>query len=249
MENKLSEIFNNLEKDIQTQQGSSPEIQAWNLNYFRNHRSRFRNDYKTMMEFYSNGKILELGSAPLHFTYLLKKLEMPVVGVDIEPDRFKDFISFHDLDVRKCNVETEKLPFSDGEFHLILFNEIFEHMRIDPINTLREIRRVLHPDGHLILSTPNLYSIPTYINFILGKGFDDPYEQFDKIEKFGHMGHVREYSVKQLKKFLRNTGYNPATVKLESHKPLRGMWTIFNPVRKIFPGLHAFQTHICRAQN
>lgn len=246
MDQKLVEIFRQLEVEIQDQQGVSEDIQAWNLNYFKNHQSRFLNDYKTVVDYYSEGKILELGSAPLHFTYLLQSMGMPVVGVDINPERFRDFIEAQGLDIRRCNVETEKLPFDDGEFHLIIFNEIFEHMRINPIETLKEIRRVLHRDGHLILSTPNLYSIPTFVNFLLGKGFDDPYDQFEKLEKFGHMGHVREYSVRQVNKFLENTGYEPIAIKLQSHRPLRGMWTPFNLVRKVFPRFHAFQTHICK---
>jgi len=246
MVKRIGEIFRQLEVEIRDQQGTSNEIQAWNLNYFKNHQSRYMSDFGMLMKYYKSGKILELGSAPFHFTYLMIEMDLPVTGVDIEPGRFKDFISKLDSDVIKCNVETDRLPFGDETFHLILFNEIFEHMRIDPISTLKEIRRVLHPDGFLFLSTPNLYSFPTYINFLLGKGFDDPYEQFDKIQKFGHMGHVREYSVSQMKKFLRNTGFQSVEVKLQSYSSLRGLWAPFNIVRKLIPGFHAYQTHICK---
>lgn len=246
MKKSIDQIFQELEVNIKSQENSSVELQNWNLNYFRNHQSRFKNDFKTVKEYYSAGKILELGSAPLHFTYLLKKMDMSVIGADIDPDRFRDFITAYDLEVVKCNVETETLPFKDEEFHLVVFNEIFEHMRIDPISTLKEIRRVIHPEGYLILSTPNLYSITTYINFLLGKGFDDPYEQFEKIEKFGHMGHVREYSVSQVKRFLLKTGFTTIEVKLQSHRRLKGLWTPLNVVRKMFPRTRAFQTHICK---
>lgn len=246
MKKSVNDIFQDLELGLKKENNSSEDLQNWNLNYFKNHQSRFRSDLETVQETYTGGKILEIGSAPLHFTYVLKNLDFPVTGVDIDPKRFDHFIAENELDIKKCNVETEPLPFEDQEFHLIIFNEIFEHMRINPIATLKEIRRVLHPEGHLILSTPNLYSITTFVNFILGKGFDDPYEQFDKIEKFGHMGHVREYSVSQLRKFLVKTGYKPVKVKLQSHKSLKGLWTPFNLVRIVLPKTRAFQTYICK---
>lgn len=243
---QMLDIFKELEGYYDTHKGISGDLHDWNLNYLRNHRSRYISDFQLLKKYYSTGNILELGSAPFHFTYLLKRMGLPVTGVDIEPQRFQDFLSENDIKVTKCNVETEPLPFDDGSFHVILFNEIFEHMRIDPIQTLENIRRVLHRDGYLILSTPNLYSVPTVVNFLLGKGFDDPYEQFAKLRKFGHMGHVREYSVKQVRKFLENTGYREVEVKLQSHRAMKGLWSPFNLVRNVMPGLHAFQTHVCK---
>jgi SAM-dependent methyltransferase len=246
MRERLPEIFSKVEQDLKTRGGISDEMLAWSVNYLRNHRTRYISDLKTVSKYHASGEILELGSAPFHFTLMLKELGMEVTGVDIDPDRFAEFIRKNNLSIVKCDVEIDELPFEDESFHMVLFNEVFEHMRINPIQTLKKISRILHPDGYLMLSTPNLYSITTIINFLLGKGFDDPYEQFDKIEKYGHMGHVREYSVSQVRKFLEKTGYELVEVKLQSHSPLKGLWTPFNTVRKIFPHFHAFQTHVCK---
>ena len=65
--------------------------------------------------------------------------------MDINPDRSKHFIEKYNLDVKKCDIENEKIPFENDWFDFILFNEIFEHLRIDPIYTLREVNRVLKP--------------------------------------------------------------------------------------------------------
>jgi 2-polyprenyl-3-methyl-5-hydroxy-6-metoxy-1,4-benzoquinol methylase len=246
MERKIEEIFSQVEKESKFLAGPSGDIQNWNRDYFKNHRKRYQNDLRMVSKYFTSGEILELGSAPFHFTSLLVHLNMPVTAVDIDPDRFKELTGKWDINVVKCNIETEDLPFEEHSFHLVLFNEIFEHMRIDPIETLVRIRRILNPDGFLILSTPNLYSITSYVNFLLGKGFDDPYEQFEKIKKFGHMGHVREYSVAQVKKFLEKTGFKIVETSLQSHRPLKGLWAPFNLVRRIFPQLHAYQTHVCR---
>lgn len=209
----------------------------WNYNYLFSNKKRYQ---------YEFGKILEIGSAPCHLTYLLKRKKYPVVGLDINPERFKDFIKKKDLHVVKCNIETEPLPFDDNEFGLILFNETFEHLRFNPIATLQEINRVLKPKGKLILSTPNLYSIRNVVNFLLGKGFDDPYKEFMKLYNIGHMGHVRVYSAKQVNTFLENTGFDCKKVLFKSYNKLKGLWFPFNFVRMIFPWFNTYQIHICR---
>ena len=242
----MNELFERVEKSLANLDGSTAEMQDWSLNYFRNHRKRYMSDIGVVMKYHETGRILELGSAPFHFTALLREMGLPVTGVDINPERFSGYIRSEGLDVVKCDVENEELPFGDGSFQLVVFNEVFEHMRINPITTLQKIHRVIQPGGYLMLSTPNLYSIVTYINFVMGKGFDDPYEQFDKLQKFGHMGHVREYAVPQVRKFLRKTGFEEVEVKMQSHTPLKGLWTPFNFIRLLFPRFHAFQTHIWR---
>lgn len=246
MNENISSVFSELSNIISEQPGMTEELKQWNRNYLANHKSRYESDFRILKRVYDSGRILEIGSAPFHFTYLLHRNGLPVTGLDIAPDRFRDFLDRTKLEVVSCNIETEPLPFEKGTFHLVVFNEIFEHLRINPVQTLENIRDVIHPEGILILSTPNLYSIPTVVRFLLGRGFDDPYEQFDKLRKFGHMGHIREYSVSQVKTFLKKTGFLPVETILHSHRSLKGLWTPFNGFRKIVPGSHAFQTHICK---
>jgi len=55
----------------------------------------------------------------------------------------------------------EALPFPDASFDLVLLDNVLEHVT-DRAGTLREIRRVLRPDGLLYMVTPkplSLYSI------------------------------------------------------------------------------------------
>lgn len=53
-----------------------------------------------------------------------------------------------------CCGESEALPFPDATFDGVLVNEVLEHV-VDEAATLREIRRVLRPGGHLALLGPN----------------------------------------------------------------------------------------------
>jgi len=242
---KNYDLFESLKQEIKND--NSP-LKDWSENYFHTHKKRYLSDLNILDDNYSSGRILEIGSAPYHMTYLIHKKGLPLCGVDISPERQSSFITNVGLKIKECNIEESPLPFEDNMFHYILLNEVFEHLRINPIKTLKEINRVLHPDGILVLSTPNLYNIRNIVNLMLGKGFDDPYAEFSKIEKLGHMGHVREYSTKQVAKFLDNTGYKSTKILKRSYNSLKGMWTPFNLVRKLIPGLHEYQIHICKKQ-
>jgi len=237
------QIFNDLQKEVNLADGI---LGDWARNYYQEgNKRRYRNDLKLVEKYYKGGRILEIGAAPYQLTYILQRKGFDITGIDIAPERMDSFISRTHLNIVKCDIESEALPFDDHSFHYIIFNEIFEHLRINPIQTLREINRVLHPEGILALSTPNLYSITNIIKFTLGMGMDNPYEEFLKLETIQHMGHVREYSIRQVKIFLENTGFTSIEVQRKSFGRLKGLWTPFNFIRKLIPGIHALQIHIC----
>nr|MBA2669287.1 class I SAM-dependent methyltransferase [Gemmatimonadota bacterium] len=52
----------------------------------------------------------------------------------------------------------EALPFPDSSFDLVILDNVLEHVTDRP-QTLREIRRVLRPDGFLYMVTPKPFSI------------------------------------------------------------------------------------------
>lgn len=170
--------------------------------YFVHHRERYRNDLATVGGFHRGGEILEIGSVPCHLTAALRLLGYPVVGIDLAPERCRPIIDRYGLALRHCDIEREPLPFADAAFRYVLFNEVFEHLRVDPLFTLSELNRVLADDGVLMLTTPNLYAIQQIARFLSGRGFGDPLTEFAKLRAIGHMGHVREYSHREVRRFL-----------------------------------------------
>lgn len=52
--------------------------------------------------------------------------------------------------MKEVNFEEEPLPFADDAVDVVVFNEVFEHLRVNPIFTFREINRVLRPQGTLL---------------------------------------------------------------------------------------------------
>lgn len=215
--NKYNHILSELEQELEnfTKQNLSVRHFLWDS--FKDHKDRYKKDLELVNKFFKRGKILDLGANPFHLTFCLKQLGYDVTGVDINPNPFKNFIDKYNLDIRKANIETAKLPFKDNTFNLIIFNEVFEHLRINPIFSLKEINRVLKPGGTLLLTTPNLYAIHKIFMFNLGMSFNDAYDQFEKVYTYGYVGHIREYSTKEIKKFLEKTNFKVENVIYQNH--------------------------------
>lgn len=210
--NKYDDILLELEKDLDHFTKENPSLRHLLWNSFNDHKKRYKKDLEVINKYFKGGKILDLGASPFHITYCLKQWGFDVTGVDINPDSFTAFLKKYELDIKKANIETEKLPYKNNTFDFIIFNEVFEHLRINPILTLKEINRVLRPGGILLLTTPNLYAIHKILMFNLGRSFNDAYDEFNKLNIYGYMGHIREYSTKEVRKFLKNTNFKIETV-------------------------------------
>ena len=224
------------------------ELRVWSRRYLKNHRQRYESDLRLLQHFYRGGEVLEIGAAPCQLTVVLLQRGYPVQAVDLDPDRFLPIIRKYSLPVIKCDIERERFPFERARFSFILFNEVFEHLRIDPIATLAEIRRVLRPGGSLVLSTPNLYSLKSIASFLRGRGFDDPYREFHKLHSLGHMGHVRVYTARQIRTFLSGAGFRNIETRYRFHKssrPLLG--PAMNLANQLFLKCRPYQVHISTA--
>jgi SAM-dependent methyltransferase len=194
--------------------------------YFVTHRDRYKAYAAKIASFYENGDLLEVGSSPCHLTATLKLLGYPVIGMDLAPERDRAIIDEFKLSVQRCDVERESWPFPDGRFNYVLFTDVFEHLRVDPLFALSEVSRVMANGGLLFLATPNLYAIQQIARFLAGRGIGDPLSEFMKLRELGHMGHIREYSCAEMKRFL---AFNRFRVQAHSYhhfyypKSLRGM--------------------------
>ena len=196
--------------------------QGWHMSDLHHHERRYLADLQLVAALAPTGTILEVGSAPCHMTALLKLSGYAVVGVDVNPERVADFIEQLTLDVRRCDIERSALPFEDEAFACVMLCETFEHLRIDPAFVLSEIHRVLAPGAPLVLTTPNVYSLPSVGRFLLGRSIADPVEEFGRLRNLGHMGHVREYSAREVARFLEVSGFAVQSIDYRYHANGRG---------------------------
>ncbi len=239
---------NSLEIIEQCAQKLSPEdkrLSEWHNSYVTNHKSRIALDLDIAKDQVHHGNsILEFGSVPLLFTAALAASNYNVTGIDIAPERYKETIAKLRIDVIKCDIESERLPFADNSFDTVVFNEIFEHLRINPVFTLSEVLRVIKPGGHMMLSSPNLRSLYGLVNFLIkNRAYScsgNIYAEYQKLEKPGHMGHVREYTTKEVIEFLENIGFAVTTIIY------RGSFnTNFKQiVARLFPNVRPFVSYV-----
>lgn len=194
----------------------------WDEGFMARRAERYQQDVRVMSRELGDDPVIEVGSVPCHLTLALARMGRRVIGVDIDPTRATSVIEATGLDVRRVDVEAEALPFDDASFGSAVFTEILEHLRIDPLFTLSEVNRVLRPGGILYLSTPNLYSLDKLVSYVRGRGFNDPLEQFLFLRRMGHMGHIREYSRREVTALLEWSGFEVTRVERGNHHDYGG---------------------------
>lgn len=164
-------------------------------------------------EYHRGGPILEIGSFPYNITTILELKGYDPIGIDKNTDVMSEYIAERNLDIRECDIEREALPFDEQSFSIVILTEVIEHLRINPLETMRRIRRVVSDDGVLILSTPNLYSIMNIYSYLRGDGLSNMhtgYKTFNQLEEMGYPGHFHVYSESELDEMLSHTGFRTA---------------------------------------
>lgn len=185
--------------------------------YAGNHRARIAFDIDYVLKNCArDARLLDCGAWPFICSVALKRLGFSVDSIDIGSEPMDAVVQKLEISLVISNIETSPIPFADGHYDGVLLNEVFEHLRIDLVHSMTEIKRVLADDGVFFLSTPNLRSVAGIKNLLLR---NDPftsipfrYDQWDKVRSLGKMGHVREYTYTELCRFLSDVGYSKFSV-------------------------------------
>jgi SAM-dependent methyltransferase len=239
-----------IERAIQSIRPDSQEMLDWYLRYSASHKFRLAFDLDQVKAVApQNAKVIDIGAVPLLLTFALSTLDYDIIGVDIAPDRFATVINSLGLVVKKADIERDELSIEQGVFDVAIFNEIFEHLRINLIETHQKILNLLKPGGILLLSTPNLLSLTGYLNLLFyKKGPGNVFDEYNKLEKLGHMGHVREYSVKEVCHFLEMIEFEIELVIYRGRYTPKSFWKrlLMSSLLLILPKMRPYFTVIAR---
>lgn len=178
-----------------------PEMNASMIRVWGEH---YRHIAELVPETIKGGKVLEIGIGYGVLAVLLRELYSCSVVATEHPSRgylrSSEFIHF--MNKKGINlVEHElhqPLPFKDSTFDMVSYCDVIEHLPQSMVEgSLQEIRRVLKPEGCLLLSTPNLARLPNRIRFLLGQGINPPLNPRKVGETYDH---IREFTDDEIKK-------------------------------------------------
>jgi SAM-dependent methyltransferase len=160
-----------------------------------------------------NKHVADLGCGQGDYVRGLLAFTPDVVGVEYSESAVELYRSAHPGDQRVELGDIQRLRFADESFDVVLLNEVLEHVPDDRL-ALREARRVLRPDGHLVIFSPNRLhpfethgadtlkgkSIPVYAPFL-------PYVPLSLGRRFVKY-RARNYWPSDLRRLLRAEGFD-----------------------------------------
>ncbi|MBW2976429.1 class I SAM-dependent methyltransferase [Candidatus Woesearchaeota archaeon] len=193
-EKKLHEIYNKEYFENPALNGSRSSFCGYGeyLKEKGNIQSTFNRRLKKINKFSKRGKLLDVGCAFGFFLELAKKDGWDVKGLEIS--KYAYAYAKEKLKLPAVNKTLEKARFKANSFGVVTLFDVIEHLP-DPKSTLKEVRRILKPQGLVVITTPDIGSITAKI---LWKNW----EEVKRVRE-----HIYYFSKDTLKKLLESLGF------------------------------------------
>lgn len=181
--------------------------------------------FKEVAKFIKPGsKILDIGCNEGKIRYYLK--EPNYFGVDLDKNLIEKLKS-EGVQAKIVNLNKEDIPFQNQKFDYILLLDIIEHVA-DSRNLIQNSKKLLNPQGRLIITLPNDYHLMNKLRFC----FNLPLTE----DVFSPYGHLHYFPIRIGQKFLNSNGLKIIKkVYLAPIKPRIIPYFIKNILSKVFP--------------
>jgi len=204
-------------------------LKTRHLEYGREIIARWISDAKTTLSYQEAIHILDLGCGGgddlENAKNALRDMPVSMHGLDFT-DRYCDSLKGRNITLKIVDIESEKIPFDNGFFDIVIGNQILEHTK-NIFFIFHEAHRVLKNDGIFIIGVPNLAALHNRILLLLG-------EQPSCIHVNGP--HLRGFTYRELKDFAECGGYFSLEQWRGSHVyPFP--FTVSVTLARLFPGL------------
>jgi 2-polyprenyl-3-methyl-5-hydroxy-6-metoxy-1,4-benzoquinol methylase len=179
--------------------------------------------------------VCDLGSNPPILSYMLKCLGFKITSVDNSDKDWKSNKLKKELNLVILDLESKNFSKLLGikKFNMVVLTEVFEHLRIDPIQLILEIRSILKTNGYLYLTTPNARRMPNLKSFFYDKENNcDLHLNYShlRIKKF--CGHYREFLPNELVIFFSKMGFKVVQLSTRTYNDNSDR-SIINILRRI----------------
>lgn len=126
----------------------------------------------SVLDIQRSNLVVDLGCGSGNATFMIASRAKRVIGLDISDSalRFcnkrKGKNGFDNVEFRK--IKKDKLPLSPGIADCVIFSEVIEHLEINKYSRiLKQISRILKPNGKLFITTPNYRSPWPIVEFVI----------------------------------------------------------------------------------
>jgi SAM-dependent methyltransferase len=165
---------------------------------------------------------LELGANPYFLTLLARRhLDLKLTLANFFGERVARAPGHHVLQTPEgavelaydhFDVESDAFPYADGSFDIVFFCEILEHLLSEP--RISEMRRVLRPGGHVLITTPNATRLGNLVHLAKGLNIYNGYSPAGP-----HGRHNREYTLAEVVALVERHGLQPARTLVRNIYP------------------------------
>jgi SAM-dependent methyltransferase len=181
-----------------------------------------------MLDCDPDANVIDLGCGKGDFTLKVKEKinAKEIYGVDVWEGALTEARS-KGIKAEKMDLN-EELGFPDGTFHVVVSNQVLEHLFF-PSSFVQEIYRILKEDGYSVISTENLSSWDNIISLLFGytpfsmeydrikKG--NPFSPHDKAKRGEYPSHVRIFSFQGLIDLFKFHGFKIEKVSASGYFP------------------------------
>lgn len=138
--------------------GQYSTSQSWNTWYAKVAPLKGKRVVQTLLKYKkSNAKVLDLGCG-IGLTLMMVGQVFPkTIGCEVDEHYFKaskEILKKLNLKNKVIMYDGKRLPFTDNSFDIVTFIDVIEHVD-NQEQVLKEIKRILKPDGILHLTTAN----------------------------------------------------------------------------------------------
>lgn len=166
-------------------------------------------------------KILEIGAGYGAFTEKLYHAGYDVSACDLFPELFY----FREVECRKADL-TEKLPYNDHSFDIIVAVEVMEHVH-DHEMIFKESNRILKKNGLFLFSTPNILSLKSRIRFLFS-GFFYGFKPINHKNNDG-LQHISSLTIDQYVNIGLNKGFNNYEFSFDKRQATSRLYLLLVP--------------------